>query len=130
MIVVDSSVLVAALLDRGPLGKACAGRISGERLAAPALIDIEAVSSVRGLLRGRKIDPTDADHALRLLPSLPIQRAWHAELLPRIWELRDDFTAYDAAYIALAEHMDVPLVTGDAELRRGSGARCAIEGIS
>lgn len=130
MIVVDNSVLVAALLNRGPVGKACASRISGEQLAAPALIDIEAVSAIRGLLLGRKIEPADADRALRLLPSLPMQRAQHPELLPRIWELRGNFTAYDAAYIALAEHLDVPLITGDAKLQRGSGMRCAVEVIS
>ncbi|MQS13011.1 type II toxin-antitoxin system VapC family toxin [Streptomyces kaniharaensis] len=130
MIVVDNSVLVAALVDRGPVGKACASRISGERLAAPALIDIEATSAVRGLLLGRKIEFADADRALRLLPSLPIQRAQHTELLPRIWELRGNFTAYDAAYVALAEHLGVPLVTGDAKLQRGSGARCVIEVIN
>lgn len=129
MIVIDSSVLVAALVDRGPVGKACADRISGERLAAPELIDVEAASAIRGLLLGRKIEIADADRALRLLPSLPIQRASHTGLLPRIWELRENFTADGAAYVALAEHLGVPLVTGDARFQRGSGGRCVVEVI-
>ncbi|WP_431043347.1 type II toxin-antitoxin system VapC family toxin [Streptomyces sp. P1-3] len=129
MIVIDNSVLVAALLDHGPTGKACAARMSGQSLAAPSLIDIEAASAIRGLLLGKKIKPTDAHHALHLLPTLPIRRVHHADLLPRVWELRANFTAYDAAYIALAEHLGAPLITGDAKLQRGSGARCAIEVI-
>lgn len=129
MIVVDNSVLVAGLVDRGATGKACAARLSGESLTAPALIDIEAANVIRSLLLGGKIEFADADRALRLLPSLPIRRIQHTDLLPRIWELRANFTAYDAAYVVLAEHLDVPLVTGNAELQRGSGARCAIEVI-
>ncbi|MGP3998569.1 type II toxin-antitoxin system VapC family toxin [Streptomyces sp. 8N706] len=129
MIVVDNSILVAALVDQGPTGKACAARLSGRRLAAPSLIDIEAASALRGLLLGKKIEPGDADRALRLLPTLPIHRVHHSALLPRVWELRGNFTPYDAAYIALAEHLDAPLITGDAKLQRGSGARCAIEVI-
>jgi len=129
VIVVDNSVLVAALVDQGATGKACAARLSGESLTAPALIDIEAAHAIRGLLLGGKICAADADRALRLLPSLPIRRTMHGDLLPRVWELRGNFTAYDAVYVALAEHLEIPLVTGDAKLQRGSGARCAIEVI-
>jgi predicted nucleic acid-binding protein len=129
VIVVDNSVLVAALVDNGPTGKACAGRLSGQTLAAPSLIDIEAANAIRGLLLGKKIVSADAHRALRLLPTLPIRRVHHGDLLPRVWELRGNFTAYDAAYIALAEHLDAPLITGDSKLQRGSGPRCAIEVI-
>lgn len=127
MIVVDNSVLMAALTDAGPTGKACAARLSGERLAAPTLIDYEALSTLRGLVRGRKLAVEDAERALRSLPLLPVERVPCERLLPRIWELRSNYTAYDASYVALAEQLDVPLVTGDARLRRGSGARCVVE---
>jgi predicted nucleic acid-binding protein len=120
-------VLVTALIDGGPAGKACADRLAGEDLAAPELVLIEAVGAVRGLLRGGKVDPADADRAIRLLPALPLQRFPHHTLLPRVWELRENVTAYDAAYLALAETLDAPLVTGDARLRRVPGARCAVE---
>lgn len=130
MIVIDNSVLVAALLDPGPTGKACVARMSGEALAAPALIDIEAAHAVRGLLLGRKIEAATAHRAIRQLPLLPISRVQHTELLPRVWELQGNFTAYDAAYLALAEALDAPLITGDARLQRGTGAQgpqCVVE---
>lgn len=129
MIVIDNSILIAALLDPGPLGKACTARMSGEPLAAPALIDVEAAHAIRGLLLAGKIEPDDAHRAIQRVPLMPFSRVQHAELLPRIWELRGNLTAYDAAYVALAEAMDAPLVTGDARMARGAGVvgRCAVE---
>lgn len=129
MIVIDNSVLVAALLDQGPVGKASAARMAGESLAAPALIDVEAAHVIRGLLLGGKIAPTDAQRAISALPRLPMSRVQHTDLLPRVWELRGNYTAYDAAYVALAESLRVPLVTGDGRLQRGGGARCVVEVI-
>lgn len=129
MIVVDNSVLVSALTDEGPTGSACAARLAKEYLTAPALIDLEAAHAIRGLLLGNKITRDEADRAMRLVPQMPIQRVQHTELLPRVWELRYNFTAYDAAYVALAERLRVPLVTGDEKLQHGSGACCVIEVI-
>jgi predicted nucleic acid-binding protein len=130
VIVVDNSVLVAALVDAGPKGKGCADRLSGERLMAPSLIDYEALSTLRGLVLGRKLNVQDAEQAVRVLPALPVERVPCAHLLPRIWELRPNYTAYDASYVALAEKLNVPLVTADAKLKRGVGARCPIELIA
>jgi predicted nucleic acid-binding protein len=127
MIVIDNSVLVAALVDQGPVGKACAARMSGESLAAPTLIDVEAAHAIRGLLLGRKIESADAHRAISTLPRLPVSRVQHTDLLPRMWQLRGNYTAYDATYIALAEALDAPLITGDERLHRGGGARCPVE---
>jgi predicted nucleic acid-binding protein len=129
VIVIDNSILVAALIDAGPFGKACAARMSGESLAAPALIDLEAARAVRGLLLAAKIDKDEAHRAIQRVQLLPVSRVQHTDLLPRVWELRGNLTAYDAAYVALAETMGAPLVTGDARLARGVGsaARCAVE---
>lgn len=132
MIVIDNSVLVAALTDAGPFGKACASRLSGEPLAAPALIDLEAAHAIRGLLLAGKTDKDEAHHAIEQLQLLPISRVQHTDLLPRVWELRGNLTAYDAAYVALAEAFGAPLVTADARLARGVGsaARCPVELMS
>lgn len=127
MIVVDNSVLVSALVDAGPTGKACADRLFGEQLTAPSLIDYEALNTLRGLVLGRKLTAREAERALRALPALPVERASCEHLLPRIWELRSNYSAYDASYVALAERLNAPLVTADAKLKRGSGARCVIE---
>jgi predicted nucleic acid-binding protein len=132
VIVIDNSVLVTSLIDTGPLGKACVARMSGEALAAPALIDLEATHAVRGLLLAGKIEKDKAHRTIQRVQLLPVSRVQHTDLLPRVWELRGNLTAYDAAYVALAETLGAPLVTGDARLARGVGsmARCAVELMS
>ncbi|WP_455356198.1 type II toxin-antitoxin system VapC family toxin [Streptomyces sp. SYSU K217416] len=129
MIVLDNSAFVLLLTDAGGVGKAIAGRLDGAELAAPAVIDLEAANALRGLLRGGKIDAAVAGQAMAIIPDFPLERFPHQALLPRIWELRENFTPYDAAYIALAEQLDAPLVTSDEKLQRASGKRCAVEVI-
>ena len=127
MLVIDASVLAVALLDDGPDGDTARGRLRGEDLAAPALIDLEVASVWRGLASGGHLDPRRAGLALEDLQELPIQRVEHTPLLPRCWELRDNLTIYDAAYVALAEAFQAPLLTGDRRLARSTGPRCTIE---
>jgi predicted nucleic acid-binding protein len=127
VIVVDTSVLVTSLIDGGPRGSAFARRLSGEQLTAPALIDLEAVNVLRGLVSGGKVAPAVASRAVAALPNLPIDRYPHEGLVPRIWELRDNLTAYDAAYVALAELLSATLVTADAKLRGAPGLGCVVE---
>ena len=129
MIVIDASVLAVALLDDGPDGDQIRHRLRGEQLAAPALIDLEVVSVWRGLARGGHLDARRAGMALEDLRELPIQRVEHTSFLARCWELRDNLTIYDAAYVALAEALQAPLLTGDRRLSRSPGPRCAIEVI-
>jgi predicted nucleic acid-binding protein len=83
----------------------------------------------RGLARAGHLDPRRVGLALDDLRDLPLQRVDHAPLLARCWELRDNLTNYDAAYVALAEALDVPLLTGDQRLARSTGPRCSIEAI-
>jgi predicted nucleic acid-binding protein len=127
VLVVDASVLAAALGDDGADGDTARGRLSGQDLAAPELIDLEVVSVLRRQLSVGKLDARRARLALDDLLDLPVQRAPHRPLLRRCWELRDNFSVYDAAYVALAEALDVPLVTADARLARAVGVRCAVE---
>ena len=126
MLVVDASVLVVALADDGPDGDHARTRLRGERLAAPDIVDLEVASVLRRLMRGEK-DARRAQLALTDLAELPLLRATHLPLLARCWELRDNLTIYDAAYVALAEALQATLITGDRRLTRASGPRCHIE---
>ena len=129
MLVIDASVLAVALMDDGPDGDVVRRRLRGEDLAAPALIDLEVASVWRGLARGGLLDPRRAALALDDLLEMPVRRVDHTPLLARCWELRDNLTIYDAAYVALAEALQVPLLTGDRRLSRATGPRCSIEVI-
>lgn len=127
MLVVDASVLAVALADDASDGDAARDRLRDESLAAPELIDLEVASVLRGQLIAGAIDARRADLALRDLEQMPLQRASHRALLRRCWELRDNLTTYDASYVALAEALEVPLLTGDQRVARAPGPRCRIE---
>jgi predicted nucleic acid-binding protein len=87
------------------------------------LIDIEVMSAIRGLMAGRRIGADRSNEFLAGLADLPAERYAHAPLLGRIWELRHNFTAYDATYIALAEAMNAVLYTTGEKLGKGHRAR-------
>lgn len=127
MIVVDASVLAPALADDGPDGDLARERLGSERLAAPWLVDLEVTSVLRRAAAGGRLPDRRARQALADLAALPLERAPHTPLLGRIWELRENVTAHDAAYVALAEAIDASLVTADGRLARASAVRCAIE---
>ncbi len=96
-------------------------------MAAPELIDVEVVSVLRRLFLAGNLDARRADLALVDLIELPLQRVPHRPLLARCWELRDNVTPYDAAYIALAEILDAVLVTADARMSKAPGTRCRFD---
>lgn len=127
MLVVDASVLSIALADDGPDGDAARARLRGEVLAAPELVDLEVASVLRRQNRAGLLDTRRAGLALTDLAVVPMQRASHLRLLGRCWELRDNLTTYDAAYVALAEALDATLLTGDRRLARAAGPTCIIE---
>ncbi len=114
-------------MDDATDGDAARTRLRGERLAAPALVDLEVVSVWRGLARGGHLDARRVRFALEDLRALPLERVDHTHLIERCWELRDNLTVYDAAYVALAEALGVTLLTGDARLLKATGTRCPIE---
>lgn len=126
MIVVDASVLAPALADDGADGDRARARLRGEALVAPELIDLEAASVIRRQLQGGQLDARRAALALTDLLEVPIRRAPHRPLLGRCWELRENLTIYDAAYVALAELLDVVLVTADARVAGAPGLRCEV----
>jgi predicted nucleic acid-binding protein len=128
VIVVDASALVEVLL-RASAAKAVEDRLFGLRqtLHAPHLLDLEVAQVIRRYAAARQIDGERGRAALVDLADFPIQRYPHGVLLPRIWDLRRNLTAYDAAYVALAEALDAPLLTRDRRLASAAGHRARIE---
>ena len=124
VLVVDASVIAPAVADGGPDGEACRARIKGQSLAAPDLLRVEAVSVIRRHLLTGALTATQANNAIDDLLNLPITVYPTAALLRRAWELRDNATAYDACYVALAEALGCSLATADQRLANAPGARC------
>jgi predicted nucleic acid-binding protein len=126
--VLDASVAVAALTEPG---SPAAELLSGDDAAfhVPSIFDAEVLSALRGLVRGGKFDRAAAADLVADLITLPVDR-WHMPpLLPRMWELRENLTPYDAAYVALAEVTGAVLVTGDERIAASPTVRCAVEVI-
>jgi predicted nucleic acid-binding protein len=127
VLVVDASVLVVALGDDGADGDRARARLRDEELVAPELIDLEVISVLRRQLSAGTLDVRRAQFAVDDLRDLPMQRAPHRPLLSRCWELRSNLTAYDAAYVALAEALDTVVLTADVHLANAPGVMCPIE---
>jgi predicted nucleic acid-binding protein len=127
VVVVDASVLVVALADDGSDGDVARTRLVAEELAGPELIDLEVASVLRKQLAAGHLDARRAALALTDLLDVPLQRVAHLPLLPRCWELRNNLTVYDAAYVAVAEALDATLVTADAAIGAAPGLRCSVE---
>ena len=127
MIVLDASVVVE-LLTNGILADSNRSELArrDESVIVPHLIDVEVISALRRLVAGQRIDSHRSQQFLAELVALPAERYSHTPLVGRIWELRHNFTAYDAAYIALAEATDSVLYTCDEKLRKGHRARVAL----
>lgn len=129
--VIDASVLVAFYASDDPRRAMVAERLAaGNALFAPAHLDAEVLSALRGMARGNPVLDRAVPSALAHLAGFPIRRLPLAPMLQRMWELRSNMTAYDAAYVALAERLDSPLITCDAKLTAASGPACAFDLIS
>ena len=122
MIVVDASAALSALLNAGPARSA----LASERLHAPHLVDSEIVHALRRRVMARQLLAEAAWTALDSWRRLGMTRYAVFSLLDRVWELRENVSAYDASYVALAELLDCPLLTADDRLSRAPGVRCAI----
>lgn len=128
MTVVDASAAVRLLLG-GLSAEALRDRLlaDDESLHAPALLDLEVTQVLRRyVVHGEMPGPRGAQ-AMQLLLELPVRRHAHGPLLARVWQLRENATAYDACYIALAEALRAPLVTCDAALASVPGVRAKVE---
>jgi predicted nucleic acid-binding protein len=128
VIVVDASTALEALL-RTPAAETVNTRLfdSGETLHAPHLIDVEVAQVLRRHAASGAVEPERCRAALLAWADFPLRRHSHDVLLPRIWELRRNLTAYDAAYVALAEALDATLLTRDLRLATAAGHHARIE---
>jgi predicted nucleic acid-binding protein len=128
VIVIDASALLEALLGT-PAGDAVDARLAGnaEELHTPHLLDLEIAHALRRYARGRILGAERCRQALVDLSDFPLYRHPHEHLLPRIWQLRDNLSAYDAAYVALAEMLGAPLMTHDQRIASAAGHHAQIE---
>lgn len=122
MIVVDASAALSALLNAGLARRA----LASEQLHAPHLIDSEVASGLRRRVAAQQLGADAGWAALDAMRRLGMTRYPVFALLDRVWELRDNLSAYDASYVALAELLDCNLLTADARLGRAPGIRCPI----
>ena len=124
--VVDASVAIKAI--QAPAADAVRSVMtSASVLAAPELIDLEVASVLRRRVElERKMTAAVATRILSRMRALPIRRYGHGLLMQRVWSLRHNLTPYDACYVALAEHLAVPLATGDARLAQAPDLRCQV----
>jgi len=127
MMVVDASAVVELLL-RTPVGQRVEARLLDRptSLHAPALLDVEVAQVLRRYEARGALGAARGAMAVALLQGFPLTRHPHAPLLTRLWALRDNLTAYDATYVALAEALGAVLVTCDPRLARAPGVRASI----
>lgn len=128
MIVLDASAVIELLLGT-PVGRAIAVRIADPALGlhVPHLVDVEVAQVIRRYARDRQLDTAAAAGALDDLRSLDLQRHAHEPLLDRVWALRQNLSAYDAVYVALAEALDAVVLTCDGRLARAPSAAHRVE---
>ena len=122
MIVIDASAALSALLNEG----AARELIGSEQLHAPHLIDSEIASGLRRMVLGRELPVEAGGSALIAWGKVAVTRYPLDGLLERIWQLRENLSAYDAGYVALTESLGSTLLTANGRLARASGARCPI----
>ena len=126
-VVCDASAVVAALLDSGPDGQWAAERLSGAELFAPTLLAFECANIMRRHELAGAISADQAAQAHADLLDLAVN-VWPYELVSmRVWQLRENLSSYDAAYVALAEAIAAPLITLDRRLARAPGLKCSVE---
>ena len=130
MIVVDTSALISVLAERPLIEPLRTRLVADDDLHAPYLVDVEILNSLRGLVARGTISLDRATDARADYANMLITRYPHQPLADRIWELRENISAYDAAFVALAEALGCPLITCDARLGRAANHAAQIEVFS
>lgn len=131
MIVLDASAAVELLLggERSEVVLSWFEREEGE-IHAPGLVDVEVTQALRRLVASGRVSPERGAAGIEILQDLPVIRHPEAPLLPRLWELRENLTAYDATYVALAEALGCRLLTFDGGLARATGLKSTVTLLS
>jgi predicted nucleic acid-binding protein len=119
VIVIESSAMVNALVG-DPANPDLLALLADEELHAPALLDFEVASALRGHTVGGQLDPVQLDDAVEDFIALRIERHPMTGLLGHMLDLRENFTVYDAAYLVLAQALEAPIVSADAKLREAT----------
>ena len=130
MIVVDASAMLEFLLQT-PLGTRVEARLfrDGEEFHSPHLVDVEVTQGLRRLVRSGEVTAARAAEAIADLVDLDLHRHAHLDSLTRAWQLRENVTAYDAMYVALAEALDATVITCDVPLAKAPGHRARVEAV-
>jgi predicted nucleic acid-binding protein len=123
-LVVDASFVVAALIDAGPDGRWAEDLVSAEQLAAPHLVMVEATNILRRTVLAGDLSVAEAGMAHADLLRLRVELFAYLPFATRVWELRENVTAYDAWYVAVAERLAAPLATLDRRLVAAPGPTC------
>jgi len=130
VIVIDASALLEVVLNTAAAGKVAERLFDrNDTLHVPHVLDLEVAQVLRRYTFSGEMDAERSAQALEDLADLPLNRYPHDVFLPRIWTLRRNLTAYDAAYLALAEALDAPLVTCDGAFAKVSGHHARVEVI-
>lgn len=128
MIVLDASAAIEWIAQSAAGERVARWLFSpAQAIYAPQLLDVEVLQSLRRAVRAGEASPERAAAALQDFLDLPITRHPHEPLLWRIWDLRENLTAYDAASVALAEYLGAPLLTCDSRIRTASGHHARVE---
>lgn len=122
MIVIDASAAVLGLMNDGD----ARAMLEGEAVVCPHLADSEVVHAFRSQVLRGGLDALVAERMIDVWRRLGLERVGVAGLVGRVWELRENLTAYAATYVAVAEAFEIPLVTADGRLTRAPGPRCSI----
>lgn len=129
MTIVDASLVADALRSTNSPAQLALTSAAGP-LAAPELVDLEVASAYRKLVAAGALTPDDGRELLERLRVLPLDRHAHRPLLSRVWSLRSQLSAYDAAYVALAEQLGGTLITRDDGFAKVAGIKCAVTVIA
>ena len=129
MIILDTSAVVEFLVGTDRVAEGIRAVVVGQKLSAPHVVDLECASTLRGLVHAGKLPSDEGERALDLLGRMALTRYSHVPLLTRIWQLRHNMWPYDAAYVALAEALEAPLVTVDSKIEKVPGIWCEVRNM-
>jgi predicted nucleic acid-binding protein len=129
LIILDASAVLELLLRAESVPELTTALLNSDTIACPVILDLEILNVLRRQIQDKRVSKQRAELALELYWALPLERFDTTLLSNRIWQLRNNFTSYDASYIALSEFLDVPLYTKDKKWRDQSGHRAEIHYI-